>query len=205
MTGSGSVGVVLSPAEVLELLPQREPFRFVDEFIVVDEEHIKARYRFRPEADFYRGHFPGNPVTPGVILLEAIAQYQFASDHARKLDLGRRQVDVRSGNVQVVAHLAGHVRKSGAAGHHVIERAAFALGRKSQMQRGVCLRIQIDQGDRAGRFRQRGSQIDRGGRLTHSAFLIEQRNLMHGIVSTVVPVHTLRPVAEIIRRHGKSA
>lgn len=74
MTGSDSVGLVLRPEEVLELLPQKEPFRFVDEIIEVDEKHIKARYRFRPEADFYRGHFPGNPVTPGVILLEAIAQ-----------------------------------------------------------------------------------------------------------------------------------
>lgn len=64
----------MSPAEVLALLPQQEPFRFVDEILEVDEEHIEARYRFRPEADFYRGHFPGNPVTPGVILLEAIAQ-----------------------------------------------------------------------------------------------------------------------------------
>ena len=38
MTGSESVGVVLSPDEVLELLPQKEPFRFVDEIIEVDEQ-----------------------------------------------------------------------------------------------------------------------------------------------------------------------
>jgi 3-hydroxyacyl-[acyl-carrier-protein] dehydratase len=74
MTGSDSGGVVLRPDEVLELLPQQDPFRFVDEIIEVDGEHIEARYRFRPESDFYRGHFPGNPMTPGVILLEAIAQ-----------------------------------------------------------------------------------------------------------------------------------
>lgn len=67
-------GVTLSPAQVLELLPQAEPFRFIDEIVEVDEDHIVARYRFRPEADFFRGHFPGNPVTPGVILLESIAQ-----------------------------------------------------------------------------------------------------------------------------------
>jgi 3-hydroxyacyl-[acyl-carrier-protein] dehydratase len=67
-------GTILSPSEVLTLLPQQEPFRFVDEILEVSENHIVARYRFRPEADFYRGHFPGNPVTPGVILLECIAQ-----------------------------------------------------------------------------------------------------------------------------------
>jgi 3-hydroxyacyl-[acyl-carrier-protein] dehydratase len=69
-----SVGVTLTPAQVLELLPQQEPFRFVDEILEVSEDHIEAWYRFRPEADFYRGHFPGDPVTPGVILLESFAQ-----------------------------------------------------------------------------------------------------------------------------------
>ena len=64
----------LSPEEVLELLPQQEPFRFVDEILEVDEDHIVARYRFRPDADFFRGHFPGDPITPGVILLESLAQ-----------------------------------------------------------------------------------------------------------------------------------
>ena len=69
-----AVGVSLSPSEVLELLPQQEPFRFVDEILEVDEDHIVATYRYSPDADFYRGHFPGNPVTPGVILLETVAQ-----------------------------------------------------------------------------------------------------------------------------------
>jgi 3-hydroxyacyl-[acyl-carrier-protein] dehydratase len=64
----------LGPEEVLELLPQREPFRFIDEILKVDEDHIVARYRFRKDADFYRGHFPGDPITPGVILLESLAQ-----------------------------------------------------------------------------------------------------------------------------------
>ena len=59
---------------VLALLPQQEPFRFVDEILEVDDDHIVSRYTFRPEADFYRGHFPGNPITPGVLLIEAMAQ-----------------------------------------------------------------------------------------------------------------------------------
>jgi 3-hydroxyacyl-[acyl-carrier-protein] dehydratase len=68
------VGEPLRGAEVLELLPQQEPFRFVDEILELDAEHIVSRYTFRPEADFYRGHFPGNPITPGVLLIEAMAQ-----------------------------------------------------------------------------------------------------------------------------------
>ena len=64
----------LTPQQVLAAIPQQEPFRFIDEIVELDRDHIVARYRFRPDADFYRGHFPGNPVTPGVILLEAMAQ-----------------------------------------------------------------------------------------------------------------------------------
>ncbi len=68
------MGDRLSKAEVLALVPQQEPFRFIDEIVELDEEHIVARYTFRPDADFYRGHFPGNPITPGVILTETMAQ-----------------------------------------------------------------------------------------------------------------------------------
>ena len=67
-------GVALSPAEVLARVPQQEPFRFIDEITALDDEHIVASYRFREDADFYRGHFPGNPITPGVILVETMAQ-----------------------------------------------------------------------------------------------------------------------------------
>jgi 3-hydroxyacyl-[acyl-carrier-protein] dehydratase len=68
------VGKVLTPAELLAAIPQQPPFRFIDEIREVDDDHIVAAYRFRPEADFYRGHFPDNPVTPGVLLIEAMAQ-----------------------------------------------------------------------------------------------------------------------------------
>jgi len=68
------VDSVLTPQQVLELVPQQEPFRFIDAIDEIDDKHIVARYRFQPDAEFYRGHFPGNPVTPGVILLETMAQ-----------------------------------------------------------------------------------------------------------------------------------
>ena len=69
-----AVGSVLTPTELLARIPQRPPFRFIDEIVSVDDEQIEARYRWRPESDFYRGHFPGNPVTPGVLLIESMAQ-----------------------------------------------------------------------------------------------------------------------------------
>jgi 3-hydroxyacyl-[acyl-carrier-protein] dehydratase len=64
----------LAPAAVLAAIPHRPPFRFIDEILELDDEHIVAAYRFRADADFYRGHFPDNPITPGVLLLEAMAQ-----------------------------------------------------------------------------------------------------------------------------------
>ncbi|WP_114206321.1 3-hydroxyacyl-ACP dehydratase FabZ family protein [Acidisarcina polymorpha] len=60
--------------ELLALLPQTVPFRFVDQILEIDDQHVCATYQFRGDEYFYTGHFQGDPVTPGVILLEAMAQ-----------------------------------------------------------------------------------------------------------------------------------
>jgi 3-hydroxyacyl-[acyl-carrier-protein] dehydratase len=69
-----TVGETLSSKDVLALVPQQAPFRFIDEIVELDRDHVVARYTFPPDSDFYRGHFPGNPITPGVILVETAAQ-----------------------------------------------------------------------------------------------------------------------------------
>ena len=60
--------------EVLALVPQQRPFRFIDEILILNEQQIVGAYRFREDEVFYPGHFPGRPITPGVILIESMAQ-----------------------------------------------------------------------------------------------------------------------------------
>lgn len=64
----------LTHEEILAKVPQQRPFRFIDRIISVDEQRIVGEYTYRPDESFYEGHFPGDPVTPGVILLETICQ-----------------------------------------------------------------------------------------------------------------------------------
>ncbi len=60
--------------QVLDLIPQQQPFRFINDILDADEKNITATYQFRKDEFFYKGHFPSNPITPGVILVETMAQ-----------------------------------------------------------------------------------------------------------------------------------
>jgi 3-hydroxyacyl-[acyl-carrier-protein] dehydratase len=59
---------------VLQLIPHRPPFLFVDEIVSESADGLVAKRTFRADESFYHGHYPGAPITPGVLLCEAVFQ-----------------------------------------------------------------------------------------------------------------------------------
>jgi 3-hydroxyacyl-[acyl-carrier-protein] dehydratase len=60
--------------DILNHLPYKSSFRFVDTITELDEDGVVGEYTLRPDSFFYEDHFVGNPVTPGVIITEIMAQ-----------------------------------------------------------------------------------------------------------------------------------
>ena len=60
--------------QILGLIPHRPPFLFVDEIVSESAEGLVARRTWLAEEAFYKGHYPGAPITPGVLLCEAVFQ-----------------------------------------------------------------------------------------------------------------------------------
>jgi 3-hydroxyacyl-[acyl-carrier-protein] dehydratase len=64
----------MNQKEIIKNLPYQKPFLFVDELIEVSENGVTGTYMFQENEFFYEGHFKENPITPGVILTETMAQ-----------------------------------------------------------------------------------------------------------------------------------
>jgi 3-hydroxyacyl-[acyl-carrier-protein] dehydratase len=64
----------LNNQKIIQLLPYQPPFLFVEELISVSERGAEGFYTFKEDEYFYKGHFKDNPITPGVILTEVMAQ-----------------------------------------------------------------------------------------------------------------------------------
>jgi 3-hydroxyacyl-[acyl-carrier-protein] dehydratase len=84
------------PADLLSRLPHRPPFRFVTELTSVREgESAEGIWKLDGSEPFFAGHFPGNPIVPGVLIAEALAQLSGLATPAQARGGMLAQVDVR--------------------------------------------------------------------------------------------------------------
>jgi beta-hydroxyacyl-ACP dehydratase FabZ len=67
--------MLMDREEIKRFIPHREPFLFVDSVLEMEPgTRILALKRFELEESFFKGHFPGTPIVPGVIIIESLAQ-----------------------------------------------------------------------------------------------------------------------------------
>ena len=80
----------LGRAEIEAILPHREPFLLIDEVVELEPgERVVARKQVRPDEWYLAGHFPGRPVMPGVLIVEAMAQAGAVAVLAQEENRGR--------------------------------------------------------------------------------------------------------------------
>lgn len=67
--------VFMDKDQIKKVIPHREPMLMIDEVLEMEEgKRIRTSFFLDPDLDFFRGHFPGEPVMPGVLTVESMAQ-----------------------------------------------------------------------------------------------------------------------------------
>ena len=69
----------MNKSDIIKLLPYQKPFLFVDGIFGISDDGVTGYYTFKEDETFYEGHFKNNPITPGVILTECMAQIGLVS------------------------------------------------------------------------------------------------------------------------------
>lgn len=89
--------------KIQEILPQKYPFLFIDRVIDIDESggKITCLKNLTINDYFFKGHFPDNPVLPGVIIIEALAQASILLFSVLKPDISARKPDYFLGKVEM--------------------------------------------------------------------------------------------------------
>ena len=65
---------IMDAEKIMKILPHRHPFLFIDKILEITENSIVGLKYVSPNESYFKGHFPGRPVMPGVLQIEAMAQ-----------------------------------------------------------------------------------------------------------------------------------
>ena len=88
---------------VKDILPHREPFLFIDEVVEITDSTVKATSYVDPEGPHFAGHYPSNPIMPGVLLCETVLQcgaYLMATKMGEDSDMQGAPVVTRMNKVK---------------------------------------------------------------------------------------------------------
>lgn len=129
---------MLTPDEVLELMPQRPPFRFLDRLLELSTEGAVGEYTFRADEAFYAGHFPGDPITPGVILIEAMCQTGLVALGIYLLGLSAPRVEI-SRTITLFSDCSVEFRRAVRPGEKVRVVAQRLVWRRGKLRSNVQL------------------------------------------------------------------
>jgi len=92
--------------KIKSILPQREPFLFIDEIVEIEEgKRVVAKKYIEPDSDFFKGHFPQNPIMPGVLTIEAMAQTAIILYSTAKPHIAEQNPEYHLSNIKATFNL----------------------------------------------------------------------------------------------------
>jgi 3-hydroxyacyl-[acyl-carrier-protein] dehydratase len=88
--------------DILDTIPHRPPFLFIDEIVALDDDGAVAQLQVRADMPHFAGHYPGNPIMPGVLICEAV--FQTAAYYMAKR-LQRTWPEAPAGHTPILARI----------------------------------------------------------------------------------------------------